>query len=299
MKSKNFGVMALTLIGVILIGVVSYVIISSNQTVEAYVPSHDLANGHVITEEDIEVIQVPVGTPEGYIRNKDQLINHKVRTDVAKGQLLYESNFLGSWESYTEEIEVPEDFIITTLNLSKDQSCDNLIVTGDYIDILGTSEILQPAFEEEVDYNTRNHPEIESYTYYILSNVKVLGTNNTTVSEEGEEEEDSSNSDVNTFIIALSYEDYKKLRQAERILDLWANITPKQNNVEGENGEINPPLINQMIGNSFSKLHDANEEVMDKEGNIIDSDIVIDEIKSRDTDSDNAPVAQNRNDTDQ
>ncbi|MBR2556798.1 MAG: hypothetical protein IKE95_00285, partial [Methanobrevibacter sp.] len=74
----------------------------------------------------------------------------------------------------------------------------------------------------------------------------------------------TSSSNGKLYLIALSYDDAKKLRQAEGIQQakLWLNLSPKQN-------EKDAPLLQQMAGQSFSGLHDASKPVQDKEGNII------------------------------
>lgn len=256
---------AIVSIGVILMVVIAYVIISSNQTISVWVPNAPLSAGTKITESDIKSISIPAKTPGKYIKNKEMIIGYKLKSSVEEGQLLYSSNFLSSWESYNQDLEVPEDYIITSIQVPDSRAVGGLITAGDSIDVLGvSSDGKRAGFEEGSRSGINGRDDIGVNVYYILSNIKVLNTNSSLsqAQEAGLSEviaEGGSTSGGNYYVVALSYDDHKKLRQAEGILDLWLNIAPRQN-------EENPPLINQMTGQSFSDLHDAQKPVQDKNG---------------------------------
>lgn len=262
-KKKNIGVIAIVVIGIVLISIVSIVIIKSNQTVSAWVPAADLKTGTEVTEENIQSIQVPAGTPEGYIRNKEMIIGYKLKNNVATGQLLYPNDFLASWESFSEDNTIPEDYVVTSIQVPDARAVGGLIVAGDTIDVLGVSNSgRKQGFEEASEINGRQN--IGTNVYYLLSNVKVINTNSSLSKAQSNDLSGVVNEDNqgNYYIVALSYDDAKKLRQAEGVLEIWLNISPKQN-------EDNPPLIKQMIGQSFSGLHDAQQPVQDKDGKIL------------------------------
>lgn len=260
---KNGGTILFVVLGIVLIGIISYVVLTSNQTIKVWVPSKALSVGEVIDENELQQIDIPTKTPGNYIKNKDLIIGYKLKSNVEQGQLLYSNDFLASWESYNQDTEIPEDYVITSIQVPDSRACGGLIVAGDSIDVLGVSSSGRvTGFENGSTINGRE--DIGVNVYYILSNVKVINTNSSLSKSQENDLSQIVNDqgEGNYYIVALSYDDFKKLRQAEGVLELWLNIAPRQN-------EENPPLINQMIGQSFSDLHDAQVPVQDKEGNVI------------------------------
>lgn len=278
MKKENLGLISIIACGIILIAIVSFVIIKSNQTVKVWVPNKDLPTGHVISEEDIKQIDVPVNTPKEYIANKEMIVGFKLKNGKSKNQFFYPNDFLGDWQSYSDDKDIPEDFVITSIQVPDERAVGGLIVAGDTIDILGVSNDGQKIGFEQVNPHVEGRDGIGTNVYYILSNVKVINTNSSLSKAQENSMSDvieDSSGEGSYYLIALSYEDLKKLRQAEGMFDLWLNIAPKQN-------EENPPLISQMIGQSFSGLHDAQKPVQDKEGKPIDENLKIDTDQKQD-----------------
>lgn len=266
-NKKNLAIAAIVIIGIILIGIVSFVIIKSNQTIKVWVPAESMATGDIITEDKLKQINVPVDTPGNYLNNKETILGYKLKNSVEENQLLYESNFLLSWETYNDSDEIPEDYIVTSIQVDDSKAVGGLIVAGDTVDVLGVSSSGKKIGFDEANVSEINGREnIGTNVYYILSNVKVINTNSSlSKAQENDLSEvvDGKGEDGAYYIVALSYDDAKKLRQAEGMLDIWLNISPRQNN-------DSDPLIAQMIGQSFSGLHDAQNPVQDKDGNIID-----------------------------
>lgn len=262
-KKKNMGIIALVVIGVLLITIVAIVIIKSNQTIKVWVPASKLSTGEIMTEKNIKQIDIPANTPGEYIRSKDMILNYKLKNGVSEDQLLYPSDFLSSWESYSEDKSIPEDYVVTSIQVPDNRAVGGLIVAGDTIDIMGVSTSgKKMGFEEAASINGRQ--DIGTNVYYILSNVKVINTNSSlSKAQENDMSEvvdkGKGGGEGSYYLVALSYDDAKKLRQAEGVLDIWINISPKQNAKK-------PPLINQMVGQSFSGLHDAQKPVQDKDG---------------------------------
>lgn len=286
-KFKSDKLLAvIAILGVILFLIVSYFIMSSSKSVKAIVLSADTDAGVIVTEDMIQVINVPEKTPVGYLRNPSSVIGYKLKTSVKAGQLLYESNFMSSWTNYADSDKIPEDYVITSLTVPDNQACGGVITAGDYVDIMMVSKFQdasrtwggQEATATEINGTGRS--DTGTYVSYVLANVYVLNTNSG-LSEsqqsdlsvaQGGSGEGVGDVDGSFYIFALSYDDAKKLRQAEGVKDaqLWLNIAPNQNQAEGKH-----PLLKQMVGQSYSFLHDAQEPVQDKDGNMLVEDYYV------------------------
>ena len=258
---ENKNIILVILIGLILSIVVSYVVFVSNQTISTWVPNRRIQSGEVITQDMIKQISLPAKTPGNFLKDRRQIVGYRLLNTVEENQLLYSTNFISSWDSHSQDMEIPDDYVITSIQVEDAKACGGLIVAGDTIDILGVSTGARvKGFEEKAQINGREN--LGAYVYYILANVKVINTNSTLSEVQGNDLSQIIENKGNSgsyYIIALSYEDMKKLRQAEATLDIWLNIAPKQN-LE------NDPLIEQMIGQSWSGLHDAQKQVQNRDG---------------------------------
>lgn len=258
---ENKNIILVILIGLILSIVISYVIFSSNQTINVWVPNSRIQSGEIITQDMIKRISLPAKTPGDFLKDSRQIVGHRLLNTVEENQLLYSTNFISSWDKHSQDMEIPDDYVITSVLVEDSKACGGLIVAGDTVDILGVSTGSRVrGFEEKAQINGREN--IGTYVYYILANVKIINTNSALSEAHGNDLSQIIDSKGNTgsyYIIALSYEDLKKLRQAEATLDLWLNISPKQN-LE------NDPLIEQMVGQSWSGLHDAQKQVQNRDG---------------------------------
>lgn len=268
-KRRNIGIISIVVTGLLIIAVVSFVLLKSNQTIKVWVPAKAMTTGDVLNKDDLKQINIPADTPGNYLNNLDMIEGYKLKNSVEAEQLLYASDFLSSWESYNEDSEVPEDYVVTSIQVPDSRAVGGLIVAGDTIDIMGVSTNgKRIGFEQDSASDINGRENIGTNVYYILSNVKVINTNSSLSKAQKNDmsevvsKEDSGKGEGNYYVVALSYDDAKKLRQAEGVLDLWLNISPKQN-------DKNPPLINQMVGQSFSELHDAQKPVQDKDGKMI------------------------------
>lgn len=262
MKQKlreNKLLVAIIVIMFFMFFLVAYYIMSINKTTYAVVLNADAESGTTITEDMVETIEVPASVPSGFLKQEDSVIGYKLKTSVTHGQLLYESDFMSSFTDYNQMDDVPDDYAITSLCVPDTQACGGVITAGDYVDILSVI----PSTDGQ---NTQGNVE------YVLSNVKVLSTNSS-LSEAQESDlstvsdESSGSSDGSYYIFALSYDDLKKLRTYESTdgAQLWINISAKQNQEEGKD-----PLIDQMNGLYLSGLHDAQLQVLDEDGNLLE-----------------------------
>jgi Flp pilus assembly protein CpaB len=268
---KNKETIIIGVIGVILAFIIAFVLINNSKTTKVWVPKNNIEAGVIIKDTDLKEVDVSTSyTPGNYIKNKNVIVGKKLKNKVEAGQLLYVSDFLESWQSYTNNINVPNDYIKTSIELPDDKACGGLITAGDSVDIIGVTKqgIKVNGFESinpnGLGLNYRNNTKVD--VYFILANVKIINTNSslsrTQNNDMSKVTNKSSASGSSDYIIALCYDDYKKLLQAKDQMDLYMNICPKQN-------DSNPPLLNQMAGNSFSGLHDAQKQVQNKDGSEI------------------------------
>jgi Flp pilus assembly protein CpaB len=256
---KNKSTILLVILGVILIGIVSFIVITSNATVKVWVPSQTITTGTQVTEDMLKQIDIPSKTPGNYIKDKSYIVGYRLKNTVDENQLFYASDFLSSWEKYNEDLSIPEDFAITAIQIPDSRAVGGLITAGDYVDILGvtTDSVLGWG-------NTATNGK-KAIATYILANVRVINTNSAL-----SESQDSGISSVtgsdgsgSYYIVALSYQDLKKVRQAEQEFTLWLNLVPSQN-------KDNDPLIQQMLDSStYAELHDSSKVIFNKDGSAV------------------------------
>lgn len=137
MKKKNAFSILLVTAGVILFGVIAFVVINSTRTIQAVVPNQEIPSGTRVEAEMLSVIEVPVGTPTGFITDRSSLVGQKLKTTVYPNQLLYVSNVITGWDDVVYGVDVPDDYIITAIQLPANRAVGGLITVGDTVDILG------------------------------------------------------------------------------------------------------------------------------------------------------------------
>ena len=264
-KRKNWFMITLILVGAILFGTVAFVVIRSTRTVTAVVPATTITTGVVIDNNMLTTIQVPVGTPKGYITNLGTLVGQKLRITAQPGQLLYMSDVLVSWDDVVYGQNVPDDYVVTAISISDKRALGGLITAGDTVDILGVvndsgsndsrtiKQRMQDYMGKAVAYSYGT--EEGAQLYWLLSNVTILETNSSLSEADnglistvtGESSEGSF------YIIALSYEDYMKLVLAQEYMTLWMNISPAWNN-------DNDPLLDVMRYAELKELMDSTKQ---------------------------------------
>lgn len=268
------------IIGTVLVAVVSFLVFNSTRTTTAVMLASDQKAGTTITNDMVVVKEVPINTPGEFVHSKKEIVGYTLKNDVKKNEFIYLSSFLNNWEGFSSDKTIPKDYVVTSIAIPDAQAVGGLITAGDYVDVLGVSNrgVIQSFNEanglslEYKNYAERNQDSTQ--VYYVLSNVKILNTNSALSRSQGSElsatvnggkkEAGDSGDKKNYYIVALSYDDYKKLRQAEQVFDggLWLNIAPRQN-------RKNPPLIKQMLGQSFGPLHDASKPIQDENGKVL------------------------------
>lgn len=254
---------ALVVSGVVLFAIIAFIIIRSTSTVTAIVPNQKIAAGTKITESMIKTIEVPVNSPEGYITDKASLIGQKLKVSVDQNQLLYINNIMSSWDDFSEGESIPDDYVVTSIQIPANRAVGGLITAGDVVDILGVPNSEYNTASKETLNNYLGNMSQDAYgangmnVYWVLSNVRILETDST-LSQSNESSissvtDDSSSNEGDFYIVALSYNDYKKLRLSEQYLDLWMNIAPEQNSESGSNLDL-------MKDGSIKSLHDSQKQ---------------------------------------
>lgn len=256
---------ALITIGAILFGIVAFVVIRSTRTVTAVVPATTISSGTIIQENMLTTIQVPVDTPQGYITNMGTLVGQKLRINAEAGQFLYMSDVLVSWDDVVYGQNIPDDYVVTSIAIPDERAVAGLISSGDAVDIMGvvndtqgnTSQTIREQMIDnmgaaaEHSFGTEKGAQI----YWVLANVTILETDSSMSEAEGSLITSVTEGDGGStfYIVALSYEDYLKLRLAEQYMVLWMNISPAWNN-------DNDPLLDVMTYAELKALADSSKQ---------------------------------------
>lgn len=259
----------LVICGVLLFAVIAVVLVRATSTVTAIVPNQSISAGTKIDSTMLQTVQIPVNTPKGYITDKSTVLGQKLKVTVKENQLLYISDMMGGWEDFSDGEKIPEDYVVTSIQLPSNRAVGGLITAGDTVDILGVPTSEFNSVSKETMQNYLGEIANDAYgadginVYWILSNVKILETDST-LSQNNESsissvtEENKGTSEGSYYIVAVSYDDYKKLRLAEQYLNLWMNIAPSYNQ---ENG----PLLDAMRESTIKRLEDAQAQSKMKE----------------------------------
>ena len=226
-------------------------------------------SGTVIEESMLQTIQIPANTPKGFITDKSSIVGQKFKSEVSENQLLYINNLV-STSDYRDGNNIPKDYIITTIQLPPERSVGGIVSAGESVDILGLPNATYNTATSEQMENALGDMAKDAYgadgekAYWILSNVKILdvnpvdsNTSSNSSSKDGDSEQTIDSSGA-YYVIALSYNDYKKLRLSEEYLDLWMNISPSNNKDNGAN-------IDDMKERVIQELKDAQTQSKFKE----------------------------------
>lgn len=245
-EKKNKFVMFTAIGGAVLIVVAAVLIFSFTATTKAVVFTNDTGSGVTVTEEMVQEVDVPAQTPAGFLKTKNQIVGQKLSSKVSKGQLIYPTDLVTSIE-YSDANQ-NDDYVITSINLPDDQAVGGLITTGDVVDVAVIPD------DDKVLNLQRGLPDFDINTgvtggiYYILSNVTILDSTSTVADSAGvsslaaaQADTMSSSKSGSTYVMSLSYNDYKKLMFAQSNGAIVLNLSPHQNT-------DNPPLLDQMEG---------------------------------------------------
>jgi Flp pilus assembly protein CpaB len=249
---KKIGTFAKIIIisGVILFGVIAFVLIRANQTVVAVVPAEDIPVNALISDASmLQKINIPANTPRGYITDEASLIGQRLKVGVKKNQLLYVGDIMDSWNDKIGSNSIPKDYVVTSIQIPNSRAVGGQISAGNTVDVLGVPNQNYATTDKSTMANNLGAIAQNSYgaqginVYWILANVKILNTSAVGSSNSGAATvsgvtasmngSTQASSDENFYTVALSYDDYKKLVLAQQYLNLWFNISPAQNATDG------------------------------------------------------------------
>lgn len=260
--SNSFKI--LVVFGVLLFALIAFIVVRATATVNAVVPNQAISAGTKIDSSMLQTIEIPVNTPKGYITDISSVVGQKLKVSVGENQLLYINDIMLSWDDFSDGKTIPDDYIVTSIQLPSNRAVGGLITAGDTVDILGIPNSEYNTTSKETLNNYLGDISKSSYgangmnVYWILSNVRILETDST-LSQSNESSissvtnEKNSSNEGSFYIVALSYDDYKKLRLSEQYLDIWMNISPAQN-------ESNDPLIDAMNESVIKELQDSQSQ---------------------------------------
>lgn len=238
--------------GVIVFAALVMFILSSGATVKAAVLNTDAKAGVTITDNMVQEIDVPAETPGDFFKSRNSLIGERLTSNVSANQLIYPGDLMSSIELVGGEKN--EDYVVTSITVPDEQALGGLLTAGDVVDISVVPEdnfALAQALPD-FGFSTAGDGGVN----YILSNVTILDATTSVASEQGSnlastiETGSSTTGSASTYLISLSYNDYKKLRIADQYGKIFLNLAPEQNN-------DNAPLLNQMMGGVVGGLTDA------------------------------------------
>lgn len=238
-KGGNIYTFWIVGIGAVLFAVILFIVLSSTRSITAIVPNQSIAPGTTITPNMLKAIEIPANTPSGYITDENSLIGQKIKIQVDEDQMLYSTNVQTSFNMFGNNVEIPENYILTNINIPDSNAVSGLISAGDNVDIAGipTSNYLN-ASVEDMEKNLGGISENKFGAngingYWILGNVKILQSFKSQVEQanvtsgETETTETGTGVEQGSYIVALSYADYKKILIAQQYLDLYMNVGPR------------------------------------------------------------------------
>lgn len=247
--STNSQLMALIVSGSLLFALIVYVVVRSNVAISAYVPAQSIKAGTRITEDMLKQVRIPAGTPTGYITDPRSLINQKLKIDVQKNELIYATNVQTNINLFGNDVKIPKNYVITTVNIPDERAVGGILSTGDSVDIAGIPQSNFQSTPRDTMQQYLGNMGKDSFGtdtgvngFWVLNNVKILQSSSSAeVQAQANQSQSSSNNSDNkgqqegsvktaagTYVIALSYPDYKKLLISQQYLDLYMNKTPQE-----------------------------------------------------------------------
>lgn len=252
-KKNKF--LAFTLVAaVIVFSTVAFVLLSVTATTKAAVLNQDVKAGTTITTDMVEEIDVPKDTPGDFIKDKDAVIGQRLSNNISAKQLLYSSDLTTAIEDLTSE---NDEYITCSFTVRDVNALGGMLSAGDKVDISVMIEDQSQVQKFAAAINDDATTSWNNGFYYVLANVTLVdattavstdqGSNLSAVSSSGSESNASTSDTTSTYLVSISYNDYKKLRIAQEYGELALNLCPSQNNtyapmLEAMNAEVNGAL---------------------------------------------------------
>lgn len=231
-------------------------------TQKAVVLNSTQPSGTTITEGMLKEIDVPRDTPGDFKKSKQALIGERLTVNVEEGQLIYKSNVTSGIDFKKSD---NDEFINCSILLDDEQAMGGLLTAGNKVDVAVMPKNNKASM---LASNLPGSGIQEGKLSFILSNVTLLDTTTALSNQQGStmsvatsanEESSSSNKSASYYMLALSYNDYKKLKIAESGGTLYLNMCPKNNDEKA-------PLLDQMAADVDGALTDSAAEPIAPEG---------------------------------
>lgn len=260
----NKATLVIVIGAIIVIGFFAFIVINMTATTKAVVLNTSASSGTTLTDGMLKEIDVPKDTPGDFKKSKQALIGERLTVNMAENQLIYNSNITSGIDLAKSE---NEEFVTCSIKLDDDQAMGGLLTAGDKVDVAvmpksGKSSILASSLP--------GMSVVDGQLTYVLSNVKLLdtttalssqqGSSMSTATTDGQNANKSSNKTSHYYMMALSYNDYKKLKNAEENGTLYLNLCPKNNDEYA-------PLLDQMKASVKGELTDSAAEPIKEKKN--------------------------------
>lgn len=248
--STNSQLMALIVSGSLLFALIVYVVVRSNVAISAYVPAQSIKAGTRITEDMLKQVRIPAGTPTGYITDPRSLVNQKLKIDVQPNELIYATNVQTNINLFGNDVKIPKNYVIATVNIPDERAVGGILSTGDSVDIAGIPQSNFQSTPRDTMQQYLGNMGKDSFGtdtgvngFWVLNNVKILqssssaevaaqanskASSNSNDSNNQGQQEGSVKTAAGTYVMALSYADYKKLLISQQYLDLYLNKAPQE-----------------------------------------------------------------------
>lgn len=276
----------------IIVAALAWLVISMTATQRAVVLNSSQPSGTTITEGMLKEIDVPRDTPGDFKKSKQSLIGERLTVNVEEGQLIYKSNVTSGIDFKKSD---NDEFINCSILLDDEQAMGGLLTAGNKVDVAVMPKNNKAAM---LSSNLPGTSIQEGKLSFILSNVTLLDTTTSLSSQQGstmsvattdgQEASSSSNKSASYYMLALSYNDYKKLRIAEANGTLYLNMCPKNN-------DEHAPLLDKMSAEVDGSLRDSAAEPIEPENKNQSSDDKNKESDNKDNNSNNNSNNDNNN----
>ncbi|MEZ6069709.1 MAG: Flp pilus assembly protein CpaB [Pirellulales bacterium] len=179
-----------------------------------------------IREQDVEVIQVPLGrAPEGALRMRNNAVFRLTRDSIRAGEPIFEADLYEIGKSPTLADQIPPGLRAVTVSVDREAAVDGLILPDSHVDVSLTVH--------------GDHPELNGVaTLTLMRNVLVLATNQNRYP--GEERMYRS---LRTVTLAVTPEQSNRLILAERYGSLSVSLRSSVDDALAA-GDVDDNLVN-------------------------------------------------------
>lgn len=206
------------------------VVVEEVVTVDVLVASRDLEIGHKLTQEDLEIVSIPVEfSTRGAVTDAAEAVDKTLKVDLIQGEMILSHNLAQPTASVHDVAYVlSETHVLFALPATDLMSRESMVRTGDIIDVFATVRTTI----ETVDENENRTETTETVTFNSMQRLGVTAmvvdiiTEEGTVQAEGEEEAEAQPRQrkvIKAYLLALDPQDaliLKYLKDVNAIFDI-------------------------------------------------------------------------------